>query len=315
MITPVQQAFGAIAKTMLQSVLDGIEDRRKQDDEKRPGSRKDDPLLKARIASDETKKRAQEKIASNMFDMQHPDANESRVQLGFQLARKLGLDVDSLESNGTLGSALENALSRLGDREKDRLAREAGLDQRGLTLDDVVASIRLDNPFREKTPVEAASQKKSDPFFEDDKIRQRLEDAARERSAAERTLTLQDPRAGRVVDSETVAEDLRDIRSTEALEKLKETRQLEEKATETPEAGPLREGPVVAVPADGEATNKPDSTGAVDPDRQDGAKAVSHPGRGKVAGLEKIAFPLAGFVFMPQLDDVGLYSNVDLSIR
>ncbi len=301
---------------MMQSVLDGIEDQRKREEEKRLGKPSEDPLLGARKAAEDTRKRAQDKLASKIFDLHQPDANETKIQLGFRLAQKLGFDVDALESNGTLGAALDYALSRMGTQEKNRIAKDLGLDKLNLTLDDLLVGIRKPNPFREKTEGEAAAEKKPDPFLEEAKVKQRLDDASRERSLTEKKLALQDPNCGRVVDQDILAEDLRDVRASEALEKLKDAHRLQERTQDDRSGFPSEliaappASPSVQASDPDLSTEKPDSQGSKpgdDPlDRSTGpkgAKAVQIRAGHALPGAD-------GFLFMPRLDEIGLYSNL-----
>lgn len=225
MLTPTDLAYGAGAKSLMQSMLEQIEDRRKEEDEKRLGKPKNDPMVEARISASEEAKRAREKIASALFDQGQVDINELRMDLVERLGKKLGIDVEDAKSSYSLGKTFEAIVKDLGSTAKRDLEKEIGLDKLDISLDTFVAAIT--NPYgKESDGLKDALEKKAgngrSSLGDARKVIQRLEDVANPKTLAELKLGPQYSDPTRVVDEETKAETLQDIRNAEAAQKLDE---------------------------------------------------------------------------------------------
>src|SRR5690606_20317984 len=102
MILPMQETFGAVARNLMQSMLDSIEVQRRQDEEKATGQKRD-AITEARISASTEAKRAQEKIAEALFGVDNLDPNKLKIQLTERLAARLGIDLGEERSNFSLG--------------------------------------------------------------------------------------------------------------------------------------------------------------------------------------------------------------------
>ena len=144
MVLPTEAAFGVAAANLMQSTLDSIEERRRQDEEKAAGQKRD-PVVEARISASTEAKRAQDKIAEALFGINNVDANELKMQLTERLAVKLGIDLEKERSNYSLGRAIEEAVKELDLTQIAELEDELGLKDAGVTLATVIAAIK--NPY------------------------------------------------------------------------------------------------------------------------------------------------------------------------
>lgn len=226
MLLPTQVAASTAITDSMRSMLDTIEERRKQADEKKTGQKKD-PLLEARISSSTEAKRAQGRIAEALFGMNKVDINELKIQLMDKLGEKLGISRDDGMSSYAYGRAIEGALKSAGASGLDDLSKELGLDELDLSLTDLVAAIK--NPWGEENDrlERALDRKHGDGKTTTDeraKILQRLDDVSDPKTLAELKLGPQGADPTRVEDSETRAERLDDIKAKEASEKLEDVR-------------------------------------------------------------------------------------------
>lgn len=128
MILPTQATFGLAATNLIQSLLDGIEEQRRQDEEKTTGDKRD-PVVEARISASTDVMRAKEKIVEALFGINSINPNELKIQLTERLAAKLGIDLSKERSNFVLGRAIEEAIKELGlgPTEISELEEELGL--------------------------------------------------------------------------------------------------------------------------------------------------------------------------------------------
>ncbi len=221
MLLPTQQSQGIAATGMMQSMLDGIEERRREEEEARTG-RERDKVTEARIGASDEAKRAKEKIASAMFGVNHSDPNEVKVKLIERLAGKLGIDIDEARSSYRLGMALEDALKELGGAEKRALEEQLGLKEMGVSVTTLLAAIK--NPYGDDNQrlMDGINRKINGGTLDTDitRVVQRLEDTADPKSLEELKLGPQGYDPTRVEDAETRAERRKDIEAAEAGEKL-----------------------------------------------------------------------------------------------
>lgn len=229
MLLPTQQSIGLAATNMMQSMLDSIEEQRKQEEEKRTGTERD-KVAEARIgASDETR-RAKDKITSALFSANHSDANEVKIQLIERLAKKLGIDTDEARSSYSLGKALEDALKALGPTGSDELEEELGLKDMDVSIQTLLAAIK--NPYGDDNQrlMDGINRKVNGGKLdtEVERVVQRLEDVADPKTLEELKLGPQGYDPTRVEDDETKAERQQDIKAAEAGKKLEDVQKVQD---------------------------------------------------------------------------------------
>jgi hypothetical protein len=297
MLLPTQQTQGLAATSMMQSMLDGIEEQRKQDQEKRTGQERD-KVTEAKVSASEEARRAREKIASALFGTGNADANQLRIRLTERLAAKLGMDIDDARSSFKLGRALEEALN---SNMKKFIEEELGLKSMGITAETLLRAIQ--NPYGdeaerlEKALVKAANGGKLDTEVE--RVVQRMEATANPKTLEELKLGPQGYDPTRVEDEHTRAERRKEIAAAEAgakLDEVQKTQDVIEKnnagnATKVDGPGGSESG---AVGADAAALITVFAAAAEQVDRSDGvADAVSDPAAeavtpGDGASLEEV---------------------------
>ncbi|MEH6690843.1 MAG: hypothetical protein V7774_06620 [Pseudorhizobium pelagicum] len=234
MVLPTQAAFGLAATNLMQSTLDSIEERRKQDEEKATGTKKD-PVAQARMSASTEAKRSEGKIAEALFSINNVDPNELKMQLTERLAAKLGIDLDEKRSNYSLGKAIEEAAKSLDSTQIKQLEEDLGLKDAGVTLDTVIAAIM--NPYGDDNArlmeglTKVANGGKAG--FDVARVIQRLEDVADPKTLEELKLGPQGYDPTRVEDAETRAERRDDIQALEASEKLEDVQEMQDAVKES----------------------------------------------------------------------------------
>jgi hypothetical protein len=229
MLLPTQQSVGLVATNTLQSMLDGIEDERKKQEEKKTGKERD-VVTEVKISASEEAKRAKDKIASALFSATNVDPNEVKIKLIDRLAEKLGIDTDEARSNYTLGKELEDALKGLGSNGTSDLEKDLGLDEMGVSAATLLKAIQ--NPYGDDNQrlMDGINRKinggKLDTEVE--RVVQRLEDVADPKSLAELKAGPQGYDPTRIEDAETKAERRDDITAAEASEKLKDVQKVQD---------------------------------------------------------------------------------------
>lgn len=240
MLLPTEQAFGQAATGLLQSMLDQIEERRKEQEEKRVGKTANDPMVEARITASEEARRSRENIAEAFFNGGTKSITEQKIELMDQLGKKLGINRDDYRSSYGYGKAIEEAISALDPASAIDIKDELGLDDLGISLTELVAAIK--NPYGdEDTKLENALNKLAGDGkhsnLEIAKIVQRLEDTADPKSLEELKVGPQGWDPTRVEDAETRAERRADIKLAEASEKLEDVQEMQEAVSEAREGG------------------------------------------------------------------------------
>ncbi|MGI2033039.1 hypothetical protein ACRQ1B_11680 [Rhizobium panacihumi] len=230
MLLPTQIAASTAITDSMQTILDSIEERRQQEQEKKTG-RKDDPLLKARISASSEAKHAQGRIAEALFGMNKIDINELKIQLMDKLGEKLGISREDGTSNYAYGRAIEDALKSIGTAGMGDLGKELGLDELDISLTELVNAIK--SPWGEENErlEKALERQHGDGRTTADqraKILQRLDDASDPKTLEELKLGPQYSDPSRVVDEETRAEELEDIKAREAAEKLDDVKDVQD---------------------------------------------------------------------------------------
>lgn len=240
MLLPTDQAFGQAATGLLQSMLDQIEERRKEQEEKRVGKTANDPMVEARITASEEARRSRENIAEAFFNGGTKSITEQKIELMDQLGKKLGISRDDFRSSYGYGKAIEDAISAIDPASAIQIKDELGLDDLGISLTELVAAIK--NPYGdEDAKLEKALNKLAGDGkhsnLEIAKIVQRLEDTADPKSLEELKVGPQGWDPTRVEDAETRAERRADIKLAEASEKLEDVQDMQEAVCEAREGG------------------------------------------------------------------------------
>jgi hypothetical protein len=223
MLLPTQQSYGLAATNMMQSMLDGIEEQRRQDEEQRTG-RERDKLTEARVSASEDAKRAREKIASALFGTGNADPAELKMDLVERLANELGLDTDDARSSYKLGRALEEALKGMAPNDVKALSEKIGFADLGISMDTLLNAIK--NPYGDDNErlTEALIKKANGGKLgtQVERVVQRMEDTADPKTLEELKLGPQGYDPTRIEDDETRAERLDDIQAAEAGKKLED---------------------------------------------------------------------------------------------
>src|SRR5690606_9462121 len=229
MILPMQETFGVVAKNLMQSMLDSIEDQRRQDEEKATGQKRD-AIIEARISASTEARRAQEKIAEALFGIDNLDPNKLKIQLTERLAAKLGIDLGEERSNFSLGRVIEEAIKELDSTQIAKLEKDLGLDEAGISLATVIAAIKNsygdDNVRLMEGLTKAANGGKAD--YDAARVLQRLADVADPKTLEELKLGPQGYDPTRVDDAATRAERREDIAALEASQKLDDVQKMQD---------------------------------------------------------------------------------------
>jgi hypothetical protein len=229
MLLPTQAASGLAATNLMQSTLDSIEERRRQDEEKATGDKKD-PVVEARISASTEARRAQGKIADALFGINNIDPNELKMKLTERLAARLGIDLEKERSNYALGRAIEDAVKELDPDQVAKLEKDLGLVDAGVTLATVIGAIK--NPYGDDNAqlmeglTKVANGGKAD--FDVARVLQRLEDVADPKTLEELKRGPQGYDPTRVEDAQSRAERQEDIQALEASKKLEDVQEMQD---------------------------------------------------------------------------------------
>jgi len=214
---------------LLQSAIDIAEKRRIEEEEKTRG-KKEDPVLKARMAIDTAQARAKEKIDTYLFDAGHVSTNELKIRLIDKLGMALGLKKEDAESGFSYGKKLESILSTMDYAQKRALEKEVGLDDLDISIDVMIGAIK--NPYADDSDrLELALEKQAggrkDSHVAQSKVLQRLESIANPKSVEELKLepSLNDPT--RIEDDEVRQERVEEIGDKQAMKKLDDVTELQ----------------------------------------------------------------------------------------
>ncbi|WJH41781.1 hypothetical protein N7E02_16085 [Aliirhizobium terrae] len=233
MLLPTQQSYGLAATNTMQSMLDGIEEQRKQNEEQRTGKERD-KLTEARLSASEDAKRAREKIATALFGTGNADPAALKMDLVERLADELGLDTDEARSSYKLGRALEEALKGMAPNDVRDLSEKIGFADLGISMDTLLNAIK--NPYGDDNErlSEALIKKANGGKLgtEVERVVQRMEDTADPKSLEELKLGPQGYDPTRVEDAETRAERLEDIQAAEAGQKLEDVQENQDEVEE-----------------------------------------------------------------------------------
>lgn len=238
MLLPSLQSTSMIAVDAMRSMLDALEKRRKEEEQKTSGQ-KPDPITQAKISASEEAKQAREKISTALFSTNKVDLNALKVELFEKLGKSLGIERTDEMSSYAYGRAIEKAVEQLSPADQTRLTKDLGLDALDVSLATVIEAIK--NPYADGS---AKLDKALEKYHGDGKatsvdtrkVLQRLEDAADPKTLAELKLgdVTYDPT--RVVDAETRKEREQDIAAQETAEKLDDVKDMRDAVSERNEA-------------------------------------------------------------------------------
>ncbi|AQS64066.1 hypothetical protein AGRHK599_LOCUS4187 [Rhizobium rhizogenes] len=109
MITPLQQTAGIAVSDLMRSMVQAIEERQREEQEKANGTKKDD-AVKTQPQPDQSQRVANEKISAYLFGFmkQDPDAF---VSLVFRFSSALGITQEADESSFSFARRLQDALT------------------------------------------------------------------------------------------------------------------------------------------------------------------------------------------------------------
>lgn len=331
MLFPTQQTAGLAATNVMQVTLDSIEERRREDQEKASGEKRD-PVVEAQVSASIEARRAREKIAEALFDINNVDANELKLKLTERLAAKFGIDLEEDRSNFSLGRAIEEAIKQLGldHTAISKLEDELGLKAAGVSLATVIAAIK--NPYGDDNArlLEglAAAANGGGAAFDVARVLQRLEDVANPKTLEELKLGPQEYDPTRVEDAQTRAERQKDIQALEASKKLEDVQEMQDvvaaqndsavKPEEIgePKADAAASGAelILILGANAEQAKKTDAESAAEeplaiPSDESGALEQEELTEQTAEAIEEMAFVAANAATVLPIfvDDIGLY--------
>ena len=116
MITPLQQTAGIAVSDLMRSMVEAIEDRQREEQEKANGIQKDD-AVKTQPQPDESHRVANEKISAYLFGIMKPDA-DAFAALVSRFSSALGITQETDESSFSFVRRLQDALTLTDSFEK-----------------------------------------------------------------------------------------------------------------------------------------------------------------------------------------------------
>lgn len=123
MITPLQQTAGIAVSDLMRSMVEAIEDRQREEQEKANGTQKDD-AVKTNPQPDESHRAANEKISAYLFGIMKPDA-DAFASLVSRFSSALGITQEADESSFSFAKRLQDALTLTDSFEKTDAQRKA----------------------------------------------------------------------------------------------------------------------------------------------------------------------------------------------
>jgi hypothetical protein len=123
MITPLQQTASIAVSDIMRSMVETIEERQREEQEKANGTKKDE-AVKTQPQPDQSHRVANEKISAYLFGAMKPDA-DAFVSLVSRFSSALGITQEHDESNISFAQRLQDALTLTGGFEKTDAAGKA----------------------------------------------------------------------------------------------------------------------------------------------------------------------------------------------
>ncbi|MCV9962201.1 hypothetical protein OIU34_09850 [Pararhizobium sp. BT-229] len=143
MLPPTQQASATLTTSLVQSIVDDIEKRRLEEEEKAKGKKDEDKVLKARVTSDEVSQAANAKINEHFFGALKRDENPLATLVS-RFTAVMGMSQGTDESDMDFGSRLEDALAMadlVTKTDVDGKPMVVGLDTFRVSVDDLTAAV------------------------------------------------------------------------------------------------------------------------------------------------------------------------------
>ena len=109
MITPLQQTAGIAVSDLMRSMVEAIEDRRREEQEKANGTKRDD-AVKTQPQPDKSHRIANEKISAYLFGFMKQDPN-AFASLVSRFSSALGVTQEADESSFSFARRLQDALT------------------------------------------------------------------------------------------------------------------------------------------------------------------------------------------------------------
>ncbi|KQV44422.1 MULTISPECIES: hypothetical protein [unclassified Rhizobium] len=149
-LPPTQQGASTIVTSLVQSVIDDVEKRRQEEEDKLKGTKDEEKILKARVAADESARAANARISEHFFGAQKRDENPMATLMA-RFASAMGLARDAGESDMDFGTRLEDSLvlsSMIGKKEALAANPEVTLARFKVSAEDIAGVINgtADNP-------------------------------------------------------------------------------------------------------------------------------------------------------------------------
>lgn len=116
MITPLQQTAGIAVSDLMRSMVETIEERQREEQEKANGTKKDE-AVKTQPQPDESHRAANEKISAYLFGFMKPDADPF-ASLVSRFSSALGITQETDESSFSFAQRLQDALTLTANFEK-----------------------------------------------------------------------------------------------------------------------------------------------------------------------------------------------------
>jgi hypothetical protein len=143
MLPPSQQASITLVTSMVQSIVDDIEKRRLEEEEKAKGKPDEDKVLKARVESDAVSQAANARINEHFFGALKRDENPMAT-LAARFSAVMGVAQGTDESDMDYGSRLEDALAMtelVAKKDVDGEPTVVGLATISVSVEDLTAVI------------------------------------------------------------------------------------------------------------------------------------------------------------------------------
>ncbi|WP_454702441.1 hypothetical protein [Agrobacterium burrii] len=116
MITPLQQTASIAVSDLMRSMVETIEERQREEQEKANGTKKDE-AVKTQPQPDQSQRVANEKISAYLFGIMKPDA-DAFASLVSRFSSALGVTQENDESSFSFARRLQDALTLTGSFEK-----------------------------------------------------------------------------------------------------------------------------------------------------------------------------------------------------
>jgi|GEM_PF-1655686 hypothetical protein len=231
MIPPLQQTAPQFAFDTMQSMLDSMEEKRREELREQNQTPQQDPLLEARITLSKEAERSRGKIIEALFNQSNVSTNELKIQLIDALGKELGLDRLDFDTPYAFARAVADNIKNLDDETIDKIEEKLGLGDLRITLSVLAEAIMF--PFGDANErLMAALDKQANGGGGSDtelrRVMQRLDQVADPRTAEELKLEegFWDPT--RVVDDQSRAERVQDLKALETADKLADVQEMQD---------------------------------------------------------------------------------------